>query len=456
LALIRARRLLADPRHCGHDPNNILNSAPAGKRHRDKRQREEAMWTRRKTLRTAAGLPAAWVAGTVAAPFVSRSSIAQPSEATVALIAPLSGPWARDGAFMRKGAQMAVDDINQAGGVKALGGAHLKLIVADTGDSTERAKDAAQRLVAQEPSLIGGSTGQVSAFALAITEVTERAHLPWMTFAYADQFTKRGFNYIFKTTVPASRIAIDTLPIMLSMAKSATGQTPKTIGIVTDDTPAAQGATKAFASIIAQDKTLAITVIETFTPPISDATPIVQKIRTQKPDLILLLPSAAPDVVQFVNKFAEFRINTATVALGNLIVSPDMRNLIDAKMLNHQMSVVGNWTGNATQDVLSRYVAKYGDPWMTEGAICSYADMWVLKQALEQAGKADREAVGEAMHKLDMTDGPARYYIGGRLQFDQTGQRVGAGIVIAEWLDGTVKTVYPAAAAQAAPVWPKA
>ena len=90
------------------------------------------MWTRRRILQTSAGLPAALAVGGVAAPFVSRNAIAQPSEVKVALIAPLSGPWARDGEFMRKGAQMAIDDINQAGGVKSLGGAHLKLIVADT------------------------------------------------------------------------------------------------------------------------------------------------------------------------------------------------------------------------------------------------------------------------------------------------------------------------------------
>ncbi len=414
------------------------------------------MWTRRKILQTTAGLPAAWVAGNVAAPFVSRSAIAQASEVKVALIAPLSGPWARDGEFMRKGAQMAIDDINEAGGIKAIGGAHLKLIVADTGDSTERAKNAAQRLVAQESALVGGSTGQVSAFALAITEVTERANLPWMTFAYADQFTKRGFKYIFKTSVPASHLAADTLKVVLDLAKSATGHEPQKIAIITDDTPAAQGATKAFVSIIGKEKNLQVVLNESFTPPISDATPIVQRVRTHKPDLILLLPSAASDVVQFVNKFVEFKINTATVALGNLIVSPDMRNLIDGKLLDRQMSVVGNWTGKATQDVQSRFTAKYKDPWMTEGAISSYGDMWVFKEALEHAGKADREAVADAIRKLDMTDGPARYYIGGRLKFDETGQRVDAGIVIVEWLGGTVKTVYPHDAAVAAPVWPKA
>ena len=51
---------------------------------------------------------------------------------------------------MREGAEMAVDHINAQGGIKALGGAKLKLVVLDSGDTTEKAKNAAQRMVAQE------------------------------------------------------------------------------------------------------------------------------------------------------------------------------------------------------------------------------------------------------------------------------------------------------------------
>ena len=65
------------------------------------------------------------------------------------MIAPLSGPWARQGQLMRMGAEMAIDDINQAGGIKTLGGAKIELVVADAGDSTEKAKNAAQRLLSQ-------------------------------------------------------------------------------------------------------------------------------------------------------------------------------------------------------------------------------------------------------------------------------------------------------------------
>ena len=53
----------------------------------------------------------------------------QPKEVEVALIVPLSGPWARQGVLERMGAEMAIDDINKSGGIKSLGGAKMKLII---------------------------------------------------------------------------------------------------------------------------------------------------------------------------------------------------------------------------------------------------------------------------------------------------------------------------------------
>ena len=60
----------------------------------------------------------------------------------IALVAPLSGRWARQGQLIQMGAEMAVDEINQKGGIKALKGAKMRLIVADAGDSAEKAKNA--------------------------------------------------------------------------------------------------------------------------------------------------------------------------------------------------------------------------------------------------------------------------------------------------------------------------
>src|SRR3954465_9275904 len=97
----------------------------------------------------------AGTAASIAAPSEFSSALAQtPAEVKVGLLVPLSGLYARPGAVMRMGAEIGIDHINAQGGIKALGGAKLKLVVLDCGDTTEKAKNAAQRMVAQEPDLV--------------------------------------------------------------------------------------------------------------------------------------------------------------------------------------------------------------------------------------------------------------------------------------------------------------
>ena len=79
------------------------------------------------------------------------------------------------------GGDLAVKHINEQGGIKALGGAKMRLISFDAGDNVEKAKNAAQRLVSSEPDIVAGGGSWLSSFTLAVTEVTERAEMPWLT-----------------------------------------------------------------------------------------------------------------------------------------------------------------------------------------------------------------------------------------------------------------------------------
>ena len=90
-----------------------------------------------------------------AAAVASKAHAQAPAEVRIAMLVPLSGVNARNGQLEQMGARMAIEDVNNNGGIKSLGGAKLKLLEFDAGESAEKAKDAAQRLVAQEPDQIG-------------------------------------------------------------------------------------------------------------------------------------------------------------------------------------------------------------------------------------------------------------------------------------------------------------
>src|ERR1700744_2517357 len=155
-----------------------------------------------------------------------------PSEVKIAMLMPLSGPWARQGILEQMGARLAVEDVNNAGGIKSMGGAKLKLVEYDTQDSAEKAKDGAQRMVAQEPDLVGGFGCWLSTFPLAATEVTERAELPWLTLSYSDLIPGRGFKYVFQSSPTADRQAEEELPMIMDLAQKASGEKPTKVAFI--------------------------------------------------------------------------------------------------------------------------------------------------------------------------------------------------------------------------------
>src|SRR5205823_4069565 len=76
----------------------------------------------------------------VAAPLLLAAPVANAADDfKIALVAPLSGRWARQGQLKKMGAEMAIAEIHAQGGIKALGGAKLVLREADAGENTAAA-----------------------------------------------------------------------------------------------------------------------------------------------------------------------------------------------------------------------------------------------------------------------------------------------------------------------------
>ncbi len=381
---------------------------------------------------------------------------AAPAEVKVALVVPLSGPWARQGLLEREGAEMAIDDINAAGGIKALGGARLKLIVADTGDSPEKAKNAAQRLVAQEPDLVGGVGSWLSSFTLAVTEVTERAEIPWLTLSYSDQITSRGFHYVFQTSATGDRQAELALPTILALAEAASEKKPATTAIVMDNTAAPVSFVKPMLNGGFEKAGLKLLVDEVFTPPLSDATPIVAKLRNARPDFLFMITTAVPDDSLLLQKMTEMGVPASRLPLignGGHLATPELLKVTGADILEDVMVTLANWSTRDQGDLIRRFKKRTGEPWLGQDSLCAYGHVWILKDALEMAGAADRRKVGAAIHAMDTTESSAKFFAGGHIKFDASGRRIDAPLVIVQWQKAQPVTVYPPQSAQAKAVW---
>ena len=383
---------------------------------------------------------------------------AQAKEVKIAMLVPLSGPWARQGILEQMGARMAVDDVNNAGGIKALGGAKLRLMEYDTGDTAEKAKDAAQRMIAQEPDLVGGFGCWLSTFTLAATEVTERAALPWLTLSYSDLITGRGYKYVFQSSPTAVSQAEDMVPMVMDLAQKATGKRPSKVAAIGDNTAASVSFMKPIRDHVLKDLNLSLVADEVYTPPLSDATTIVEHVRSGRPDFVIFQSTNVPDDKLLVDKFAEFNMRCdrlPKIGGGGHWCVPELLKVAGPDNLEGMLVGLANWPGKAVDDVTKRFVQRTGEPWFGHDSIFAYVHVLILKEALERAGVAERHKVAQAIRELNMTDGPALFFPDGTLKYDEKGRRVGAKLCIVQWQHAHPVAVFPQAIAASTVNWPK-
>src|SRR6266566_1251007 len=89
--------------------------------------------------------------------FAPRALRAQPATFKVGVVHPVTGPLAEPGQACRLGAQMATDAINAAGGIKALGGVKLELVLGDTQTKPDVGRTEAERVINQGAQMLMGS-----------------------------------------------------------------------------------------------------------------------------------------------------------------------------------------------------------------------------------------------------------------------------------------------------------
>jgi branched-chain amino acid transport system substrate-binding protein len=383
---------------------------------------------------------------------------AAPKEAKIAMLVPLSGPWARQGILERFGAELAIDDVNKAGGIKSMGGARLTLMQYDTGDSAEKAKDAAQRMLAQEPDLVGGFGCWLSTFTLAATEVTERAELPWLTLSYSDLITNRGFHYVFQSSPTADAQAEDLLPMVVELAQKAAGKRPTKAALLGDNTAASVSFYRPIRDHVLKNLNLNLVSDQVYTPPLTDATTLIQGIRSSRPDFVLLQSTNVPDDKLLIDKFAEFGLTANKLPLiggGGHWCVPELLKVAGADNLEGVIVGLANWPGKNQAELAQRFIERTKEPWFGHDSIFAYVHVMILKEALERVGVADRHKVAEAIRGLDMTDGPALFFPDGRLKYDEKGRRVGARLCLVQWQKGRPTPVYPSSIAASEALWPK-
>jgi branched-chain amino acid transport system substrate-binding protein len=392
-------------------------------------------------------------------------SLALPSlafaETTVKVgnILPLSGPSASVGQQGKQAREMAIEEINAAGGIKSLGGAKIELLYADSKSDPNVGVTEAERFINTEKvNVVTGAWN--SGVTYPATAVAERYGVPFIVpVSVRDTITERGFKNVFRIAAKDSWWTRDQFAFLKDM-QAEFGEKLSTVAFVYENGDWGTGFAAQWKKL-AEENGLKVVLDEPYPSTATDLTPVVNKIRRAKPDVLMLVSNAA-DAILLTNTLADYKVSPKVI-IGSGGGHADPTFLSGCGDNAKYVFDIVEWETDVNKAgakaVNDKYKAKYGNN-LTGEAVDAYVAMYVLADALERAGSLEPDALRKALAETDYKSGPGMIATYDAVQFDETGQNKNASLAVVQINDlgkGLERiTVWPKGARRAgyAPVFP--
>jgi len=356
----------------------------------------------------------------------------------IALVVPLSGPYAEHGKLMQDAAELARDDINSQGGIKALNGAKIQLVIQDAGGTVESVTSATQSVL-QSGDITAADGCWLSSFTLAATEISERQKVPWLTFSFADQITGRGYKYVFRLDAPAAKQIPAALDALKAAAQSS-NHTISTAALVGDNTASS---VSFFQNLRQKLPSYGVKIVldKVWTPPLADPTQLALQVKNANPDIIFGSPTTFDDTVGLQR--ALYAVGERNPVLGNgaQFITPEVGQSLGTAT-EGLATVAGSAVMKGMENLSKRFEDRF-HTFMIQDSTSVYAEIWTIKDAIEKAKSSDPTKVRDALSSIDITSGPAAQIPGGRVKFDANGDNIYASVAIVQWQNGKPVTVAP-------------
>jgi branched-chain amino acid transport system substrate-binding protein len=392
---------------------------------------------------------------------------AQPKTFKIGAIHPVTGPLAEPGQACRLGAQLAVEAVNAAGGVRAKSGLPLELLVGDTQSKPENGRVEAERVVNQGAQMLMGSFDSGST--AAMVSVAQQKRVPFLIdIGAADPITanvaksvKEGqqkVQYVYRNFPTGSgfgRTAVRYFTEIFAEAKV----TPRRVVLMHCNDLFGVNQSRGFLAAYKAAKpawTLLEDDVIPWPEPPSDLSTEVARLKALKPDVIA--PITRPASAQLL--LPEIR-KQRVESLG--IVGPGSPGLYEAGQLaalKEDLEYVmasnpwPNFRNPRTQRLAEEYQKRSGGRLFDTNSGYSYDAVFVIADVLERAAKLDDpDAIVEAIHKTTYTAGLMQY--GGPIHFNETGDNPNAIPTMVQILKTKPVAVWPKEAALQKFVFPR-
>jgi branched-chain amino acid transport system substrate-binding protein len=158
---------------------------------------------------------------------------AQSPAIKIGILQPVTGALAQDGEYGRLGAEIALNEINNAGGIKSMGGARLQMVFGDARSNPEGGTAEVERMQAEGVAAIVG--GFASPIVLAASQAASRYDIPYICdVGVSDQIVGRGLKNTFRFGPGFGNVTSTALENLVKL-NDAAGKPARTVVIVHED-----------------------------------------------------------------------------------------------------------------------------------------------------------------------------------------------------------------------------
>jgi branched-chain amino acid transport system substrate-binding protein len=372
---------------------------------------------------------------------------AQPKPVRVGVLHPVTGALAYSGQQCRFGAQLAIDDINKAGGIKSLGGAKFDPLLGDAQSTPAAGIAEVEKMNQAGVSAIVGA--YASAICLATTQAAAKYNLPHVVdVGVADQIVERGLKNTFRFA-PGYKKCADVAVPNLQVLNTLAGKPARTVMIIHEESLFGTGT----ANLLARELPgygYEVKEVIKHANPTRDFNNIVLRIKAVNPDIVIPA-NYYNEYVLLVRTMQQQKVVPKAIysVLGGGASSykfvkefPEASNgIIDC---NHWF----NPKDKRSFELKKRTEAK--GLFFSYEVFLTYTAVKLLADAVERAKSTDRAAIIAALETSTFSDhilpyGPTKFV---------NGQNTGAQPLMTQVLDRDIKVIVPREYRQAEPVFP--
>jgi branched-chain amino acid transport system substrate-binding protein len=348
------------------------------------------------------------------------------------IIGPYTGPNAKPGQSMKQGVNLAVEEINKAGGIK---GRQLAALFEDDASVPAQSVSATEKLINKDEVafLIGTFNSSTT---LADMKIIERDKTPMLVpIAVAIEITESGNKWVFRNSATNPMQAEQLMAYIYKETKQ------RKFAVIHENTDYGKGLMQAVEGYI--KKNGGSMIAESYSIGDTDFYAQLTKIKNNAPEALIICGNLS-EGSQITRQFKELGIKAQLYGFGGLS-SYDFNNVAAG---SNDGLIATSYFENASpnplaQNFIKAYKAKYNvDPDMFAAAI--YESVYLAKDAIEKMGDTKdiagfRVALRDQLAKTKDLPG-----VQGPTTFDAKGQ-AGKQVMIIQWNKGQKTILFPKA-----------